>query len=339
MVIAVCILVFSFFNYFGRIFRIEWTKVDEGVLNATVEHDLEWESWTPFSRITVADIAHNIGFGWGISDKMMSQFPEYKVEQKNLTIDSAAATVITRNTMQISKLLHLHYDSTNFAHYLFPNSKVGIIGVGGGRDILSALHFNQKEIWGIEINGRIIDALTKVYAGYTYNISALPNVHIIEDEARNFFEKNDMKFDIIQASLIDSWAASAVPLISPHTHIMRLKNLGMALRQRVFISFQYSFIVLIPLLLPFDVDAHVGDGEQVTQSLHVAGETTEVGGHLTHLLDDLHLHVRHVHLHVGQRLVDLVLFLRVRVEPFLHGLDGLQQVLDGFLQHGHACLQ
>ncbi len=209
MVIAVCILVFSFFNYFGRIFRIEWTKVDEGVLNATVEHDLEWESWTPFSRITVAPIKHNIGFGWGISDKMMSQFPEYKVEQKNLTIDSAAATVITRNTMNISKLIHLHYDSTNFAHYLFPNSKVGIIGVGGGRDILSALHFNQKEIWGIEINGRIIDALTKVYAGYTYNISALPNVHIIEDEARNFFEKNDMKFDIIQASLIDSWAATA----------------------------------------------------------------------------------------------------------------------------------
>lgn len=209
MILAVCIIVFSLFNHAGKIFRIEWTKVDEGVLEATVEHNLEWESWTPFSRITVAPLMNSNGFGWGISGKMMSQFPDYKIEQKNLKIDSAAATIITKNSMPVSGLIHLRYDITNFAHYLFPRSKVGIIGVGGGRDILSALHFNQKEIWGIEINGRIIEALTKVYAGYTYDVSALPNVHIVEDEARNFFEKNDMQFDLIQASLIDSWAATA----------------------------------------------------------------------------------------------------------------------------------
>lgn len=209
LILAICIIIFSVFNYTGRIFKIEWTKVDEGVLEATVEHNLEWESWTPFSRITVAPLTNNNGFGWGISGKMMANFPDYKVEQRNLKIDSAAATIITKNTMPISGLIHLRYDITNFAHYLFPNSKVGVIGVGGGRDILSALHFNQKEVWGIEINGRIIEALTKVYAGYTYDVSALPNVHIVEDEARNFFEKNDMQFDLIQASLIDSWAATA----------------------------------------------------------------------------------------------------------------------------------
>jgi len=209
LALAIFIIIFSVFNYTGRIFKIEWTKVDEGVLEATVERNLEWESWTPFSRITVAPMLNGNGFGWGISGKMMSQFPDYKVEQKNLKIDSAAATIITRNTMQISKLIHLRYDITNFAHYLFPQSKVGVIGVGGGRDILSALHFGQKEVWGIEINGRILEALTKVYSNYTYNISALPNVHLVEDEARNFFERHDMQFDLIQASLIDSWAATA----------------------------------------------------------------------------------------------------------------------------------
>ena len=209
-VLALCIIIFSMVNYTGKIFKIEWTKVDEGVLEATVEHNLEWESWTPFSRITVAPLANGNGFGWGISGKMMANFPDYKVEQRNLKIDSAAATIITKNTMPIEGLIHLRYDITNFAHYLFPDSKVGVIGVGGGRDILSALHFNQKEVWGIEINGRILEALTKVYSGYTYNIAALPNVHLVEDEARNFFEKNgDMQFDLIQASLIDSWAATA----------------------------------------------------------------------------------------------------------------------------------
>jgi len=207
---AILIIIFSLFNHVGHFFKIEWTKVDEGVLEASVERNIEWERWTPFSRITVAPFDNNNGFGWGISTKMMAErHPKYRVEQKNLKIDSAAATVITKKDFQIRDLVHLRYDITNFAHYLFPNSKVGIIGVGGGRDVLSALHFNQREIWGIEINGRILEALTKVYSNYTYNVSALPNVHLIEDEARNFFEKNDMQFDLIQASLIDSWAATA----------------------------------------------------------------------------------------------------------------------------------
>ena len=210
LILAVFVIFFSLFNHAGHIFKIEWTKVDEGVLEATVERNIEWERWTPFSRITVAPMDNNFGFGWGISNKMMfERHPDYRVEQKNLKIDSAAATIITKNTMQLKNLVHLRYDITNFAHYLFPDSKVGVIGVGGGRDILSALHFGQREVWGIEINGRILEALTKVYQNYTYNISALPNVHLIEDEARNFFEKNDMKFDLIQASLIDSWAATA----------------------------------------------------------------------------------------------------------------------------------
>ena len=210
LTLAICIVVFSLFNHAGHFFKIEWTKVDEGVLEASVERNIEWEKWTPFSRITVAPLGNDFGFGWGISMKMMMErHPDYRVEQKNLKIDSAAATIITKNTMQLRNLVHLRYDITNFAHYLFPNSKVGIIGVGGGRDVLSALHFGQREVWGIEINGRILEALTKVYSNYTYNISALPNVHLIEDEARNFFEKNDMQFDLIQASLIDSWAATA----------------------------------------------------------------------------------------------------------------------------------
>ena len=207
--LAIFIIFVSLFNNVGKTFKIEWTKVDEGDLEAKVEQNIEWESWTPFSRITVAPLDENLGVGWGISHYMMSKYPEYRIEQKNMKIDSAAATVITKNMMPIDGLIHLRYDITNFAHYLFPDSKVGIIGVGGGRDILSALHFHQKEVWGIEINGRILDTITKVYSQYTYDFKNLPNVHLVEDEARNFFEKNDMKFDIIQASLIDSWAATA----------------------------------------------------------------------------------------------------------------------------------
>lgn len=207
LVLALIIIVFSFINNYERTFCIEWTKVDQGVQAAKIEDSIEWESWNPFSRITVYPF-ENIGFGWGISKKMMDKFPTYRIDQKGLLIDSAAATVITRNQYPPEGLLHLRYDITNIVHYLFPDSRVGIIGVGGGRDILSALSFNQKEVWGIEINNKILEAVTEVYKDYTYPFSEYDNVHIVNDEARSFFERSDMKFDIIQASLIDSWAAT-----------------------------------------------------------------------------------------------------------------------------------
>ena len=207
IVFAVIIAVISLINNYERTFRIEWTKVDQGVQAAKIENDIEWESWNPFSRITVYPF-ENIGFGWGISKKMMEKFPQYKIDQKGLLIDSAAATVITRNQYPPEGLLHLRYDITNMIHYLFPNSRVGVIGVGGGRDILSALSFNQKEVWGVEINNKILKAVTEVYKNYTYPFLEIDNVHIVNDEARSFFERSDMKFDIIQASLIDSWAAT-----------------------------------------------------------------------------------------------------------------------------------
>ncbi len=205
--LAAMVVLLALFNHYTGYFKIEWTKVDEGVETARIERDIEWEKWTPFSRLTVTDADDN-AFGWGISTKMMSLYPNYKVSQKNLTIDSAAATVITGRDHSIPGLIHLGYDITNMAHYLVNDARVGIIGVGGGRDILSALHFGQKEVWGIEINGQIINAAIDIYRDFTYPFDEFENVHMIEDEARNFFERTDMKFDLIQASLIDSWAAT-----------------------------------------------------------------------------------------------------------------------------------
>ena len=56
-------------------------------------------------------------------------------------------------------LEYLTHDISNLAHHIRPDSKVFVIGVGGGRDILSALVFNQPYVCGVEINKNIIDAV------------------------------------------------------------------------------------------------------------------------------------------------------------------------------------
>ena len=105
----------------------------------------------------------------------------------------------------------LKYDVTNFAHFLRPDSKVLVIGSGGGRDLLSALVFGQKHVTGVEINDAIIEAMKGVFGDFTGHLDRLPNVSIFHDEVRSYITRMPAgeKVDIIQISLIDTWAATA----------------------------------------------------------------------------------------------------------------------------------
>jgi len=208
IVLAAFFFLLTIHNHTTKLFKIEWSKVEAGIKGTFINESDEWESWTPFSRITVGPY-NNYGFGWGISASFFRDFENYRISQKNLVIDAAAATVITSSEKPVAQLHHLRYDVTNLAHYVVKDAKVAVIGVGGGRDILSALHFKQKEVWGIEINSRILEAITEEYKDFTFDYSKWNNVHLVKDEARSFIERSDIKFDIIQASLIDSWAATA----------------------------------------------------------------------------------------------------------------------------------
>jgi hypothetical protein len=165
----------------------------------------EYEKWNAFSLIRVHPYT-DLPFGWGLSTALPKSF---RIEQKWLEIDGAAATVITKWLDDQGKLGYLKYDITNFAHMLRPDSNVMVIGVGGGRDILSALAFAQKSVVGAEINNTILNLLLNHFAEYSGNLGKNPKVTLVNDEARSYLAYSNRKFDIIQASLIDTWAASA----------------------------------------------------------------------------------------------------------------------------------
>jgi hypothetical protein len=127
-----------------------------------------------------------------------------------MTIDATAGTVLTSFHGDYELLEYLKYDITNIVHYIRHHSKILIIGTGGGRDILSALLFQQKSIVGIEINKEIINAVNRSFANFTGCLDTMANVTFVHDEARSYIARSKEKFDIIQASLTDTWAATAV---------------------------------------------------------------------------------------------------------------------------------
>ena len=168
-------------------------------------HDGLYEKWNALSRIYVRENS-NEPFGWGMSPAYK---PPHKIDQLYLNIDSGAATVITKFNGDLSAIQHLKYDVTALAHYLRRQTSVLVIGVGGGRDILTSLVFGQRHVTGVEINPDILRALTDRFVDYTGDLQSNPAVTLVHDEARSFVARSPEKFGIIQASLIDTWAATS----------------------------------------------------------------------------------------------------------------------------------
>ena len=167
-----------------------------------------FEKWNSFSRVSIDgdSTKYDVPFGWGLSNTYDRSM---KVRQLMLNTDAHSTTVLTKFDGNLDELYHLKYDVSNIAQYLRHDADVMIIGSGGGRDVLSSLEFGQKSILGIEINKDMITALNGDFGNFTGHLDKYPNVRFVGDEARSFIQRSPEKFDIIQVSVIDNWAATS----------------------------------------------------------------------------------------------------------------------------------
>jgi spermidine synthase len=163
-----------------------------------------FERWNTYSRIRVTGDGASTPVGWGFA-----RTPEIKIEQKRLDIDADAGTVITRHDGDISKLSYLKDDVINAAYLVQRPADVAVVGVGGGRDILSGLYFGAERIRGIEINPAIFEVLTDKFADFSGHLDRQPGVSLVNAEARSYINHSSDRYDLVQISLIDTWAATA----------------------------------------------------------------------------------------------------------------------------------
>jgi hypothetical protein len=167
-----------------------------------------YTKWNSFSRIRIDGNPDALQqpFGWGLSPN----YPQdRRIRQLLLTIDASAGTVLTNYSGNLRNVDYLKYDASNLVHHLRPNSRVLVVGVGGGRDVLSAMAFNQRSVLGVEINRNILAAVNGHFGDFTGHLDRIPNVTFVEDEARSYIARMRTPTDIIQLSLIDTWAATA----------------------------------------------------------------------------------------------------------------------------------
>jgi spermidine synthase len=174
-----------------------------------------FSKWNSFSRIGVYDRT----FGdWSLSPTYDGPRPDSRF----MDIDSAASTPILGVTPDLSNAEYLRYELTALAYHLVeqpltsnlqpPTSGFNalVIGPGGGRDLVSALVFGARHVDGVEINPIIAnDVMRDRFREFSGGIYTNPRVRITVDDGRSFVRRAPDRYDVIQASLVDTWAATA----------------------------------------------------------------------------------------------------------------------------------
>jgi hypothetical protein len=174
----------------------------------------EFVSWNSFSRVNVGPSNPGTPVAsattmWGPS----SETPPLVIEQRLMNIDGSAGTAMYRFDNDFGNLEFLKYDVTNLAYYIRHAGRAAVIGVGGGRDLLSAHLFGFRNISGVELNPIFIDLLSRVFRSYNH-LADLPGTQLFVDEARSWFARSTDHFDSIQMSLVDTWAATGAGAFS-----------------------------------------------------------------------------------------------------------------------------
>jgi hypothetical protein len=173
--------------------------------------DIQYMRWNLYSRIRAEKTLHQGAAMWGPSPAM----PRTETDQRSMTIDGDAGTSMYRFAGNIESVDFLKYDITSLAYYIRNQGKAAIIGVGGGRDLLTAYLFGFRDVIGVELNPIFVDLLQNRFRDFN-SLAALPGIKLEVDEARSWFARagRSRQFNLVQMSMIDTWAATGVGAFS-----------------------------------------------------------------------------------------------------------------------------
>jgi predicted membrane-bound spermidine synthase len=104
----------------------------------------------------------------------------------------------------------LQYQGPGLPYMIIPGAKTLIIGPGGGWDVARALSTGSGDITAVEINPLIAQTIMQQrYPELSRGLYLRPEVHLIVEDGRSFVRRSQDKYQVIQATLVDTWASTA----------------------------------------------------------------------------------------------------------------------------------
>jgi spermidine synthase len=181
----------------------------KGPLNALELPGVVDERWNSFSRVSLVRQPNSKPYLWSASKKV----PDLRLDQAALFIDGSAGTAMYHFGGNRAELEFLRYDATALAYFIRNQGRSAVIGLGGGRDVLTASVFGFRDITALEYNPIFARLFTKDYGEFS-GAGTVPGLQIVVDDARSWFARSSAQFDLIQMSMIDTWAATGAGAFS-----------------------------------------------------------------------------------------------------------------------------
>ena len=176
--------------------RLDW--IDVRYAKGQSLNNEQFVKWNSFSRIAVSRESGN--------------------NLPNIVIDADAATGIftqDHKTMSDAGRQSLLKGGPALAYKLKPGAKALIIGPGGGWDVSRALASGSKDITGVEINPIIATTVMREkFVNLSHGLYLRPEIRIQVEDGRSFVRRSPEKYQVIQATLVDTWASTAAGAFS-----------------------------------------------------------------------------------------------------------------------------
>ncbi len=151
----------------------------------------EFTKWNPISHIGMAKDGDN----------------------EMIYIDADASTAVARfdfDRLREDSLHDLLHQGPGLPYNIRPGAKTLVIGPGGGWDVSRALASGSHDVTGVEINPIIATTIMREkYPQYSNQLYLRPDVHIFVEDGRSFVRRSAEKYQVIQATLVDTWASTA----------------------------------------------------------------------------------------------------------------------------------
>ncbi len=162
-------------------------------VKAIDESQVIFARWNSYSRVTVS---------------------KTREDHHWMNIDSDAATrIFAASAYRDGARANLRFSETRLASLVYEVRNGGhalIIGPGGGADVIAARQYGVKKITGVELNGLIAEEVMKeAFREYTGDLYLQDDVEVIVGEGRSFVRRAQDRYDSIQATLVDTWAATS----------------------------------------------------------------------------------------------------------------------------------
>jgi spermine/spermidine synthase len=169
------------------------------------EGHIAFTDWNILNRIDLMTPSQDrFDFGGRISESYTGQWPLVRVIYQDATAPTALVHVDGK--VKDFGVLGYFLQGAPYAIRNNPDS-VLILGFGGGIDGLIAEHAGAAHIVGVDINPITVDLVSRRYRDFSSAVFEGGHVNLVVSEGRNYLTRTAAKFDVIQLSGVDTFAA------------------------------------------------------------------------------------------------------------------------------------